>query len=336
MKKYIFYSIIATFILIELSLRIFAPIIETGTVTNYKYDETLGIKYKNNLRSVVLKDYIEETITNKFGTVNYQNDFSKYDKIIFSIGDSNTMGAGVQFDESYPFQMYLELNNGLLSNDFSYGVVNLGIQASGTIAALIIYEIFKSKISRPDYVTHLGTSNDYRDDLYFESGKKHSHLIDGSPRLYGYGGKINFIISKIEFLKRLKLIYSSLRYVPIKIGSNLPDKFEIFKKGFDEKTSHRYLEFNEKSNKENFKFILSWSGDSNIKNPCDKSYYYIKEWAQKNNIYFADWCSNYKKIHKKIPELTSTNNHSAKHYKTWVNKIISNSFAEKIFFIENN
>ena len=111
MKKYliIFFTVL---IFTEILLRLFVPIVQTGTKKNYIYDDIIGVKLKKNLRSVVLKDYIEETITNKYGSVNYQNDFSKYDQVVFAIGDSNTMGVGVQFDESYPFQMYLELNTG--------------------------------------------------------------------------------------------------------------------------------------------------------------------------------------------------------------------------------
>jgi len=312
-------------------LRLFVPIVQTGTKKNYIYDDIIGVKLKKNLRSVVLKDYIEETITNKYGSVNYQNDFSKYDQVVFAIGDSNTMGVGVQFDESYPFQMYLELNTGQKKNK-SYGVVNLGIQASGSIAAFKTYDIYKSEIIKPNFVTHLGGLNDYGDDLYFESGNKHNSLVQGSPRFFGLAGYVSSFVETFEILKRIKLAYSIFKYNSTNDNNKLSkDKFKVFKDGFDKKTSKLYDQFNVKSKEENFIFILSWvDGNKDPNSWCSETYNYVKNWAIKNNIYFADWCADFKKVYNNIEEIPLINEHSAAHYRSWINKIIASSFVEKI------
>ena len=339
MYKKLFFILFISIISLEILLRLFVPLIQVGTKKNYTYDDEIGVKYKNNLRSVVLKDYIEESITNKYGSVNYQDNFNNYDKIIFAVGDSNTKGVGVQFDESYPFQMYLELNTGNIKDETSYGVVNLGIQASGTIAAFKIYDIYKSKIKKPNFVTHVGGMNDYSDDVFFESGKKHNSLVDGSPRLFGLAGYISTIIEYSEILKRMKLTYSIYNF---KLAQNnkienlkvKPNKFTLFKEGFDTKTSKLYLQFNEKSKEDDFIFILSWVDGRKDGNAwCKETYNYVKDWASKNNVLFADWCQDFKRVYKDLKEIPLVNNHSAGHYRSWINRIIANSFVKKILVI---
>jgi len=334
MKKLIILSLVIT-IFVELLLKLFVPLLQTGTKSNYIYDEDIGVKHKKNLRSIVFNDFIDETITNKYGSINFQDNFDNYDKIIFSIGDSNTKGVGVQFDESYPFQMFLELNTGNLKSNMSYGVINLGIQASGSIAAFKIYETNKSKIMKPDFVTHVGGTNDYNDDRYFESGMKHESLVTGSPRYFGLAGPISTIIEYSEILKRLKLTFSRYTYL-VSINNNVnklknkKTEFNSFKEGFDMKTSKQYLKFKKVAKEDNFIFILSWIDGSGDKDTCTEYYNYVKNWASNNNILFADWCNDFKKIHRNINELPIINNHSSSHFRSWVNRIIASSFVEKI------
>ncbi|MGD9647622.1 MAG: GDSL-type esterase/lipase family protein [Pirellulales bacterium] len=77
-------------------------------------------------------------------------------KLIYCLGDSLTMGWGVDFDDSYPLAL-----GRLLGND--YRVVNLGVDARGLLAAAADCQRV-SATRKPDIVFYLFCVNDWADD----------------------------------------------------------------------------------------------------------------------------------------------------------------------------
>jgi hypothetical protein len=77
--------------------------------------------------------------------------------IVHAVGDSFTMGWGVNYEASYPAYLQRNLGSDAL-------VLNLGLNAYGTVGAteksIVISEVFP-----PDVVVYLATDNDYEDDV---------------------------------------------------------------------------------------------------------------------------------------------------------------------------
>ena len=75
---------IAILAVVELSLRLFTPLTaSSGNIDWYEFDDKLGVKIKSNLNEIILEgDHQAEIKTNAIGTVNYQENFKKYKKII--------------------------------------------------------------------------------------------------------------------------------------------------------------------------------------------------------------------------------------------------------------
>ena len=52
---------------------------------------------------------------------------------------------------------------------------------SGSEQALIALRRYALQLGKPNVVLYLGAENDYGDDLLFEKGYRHQHLVNGSP-----------------------------------------------------------------------------------------------------------------------------------------------------------
>ena len=320
------FILFTTVISLEILLRLFIPFYQSGNISNYKYDINLGIKLKENLNDVKITDHRQEVITNQYGTLNYENNFSKYDKLIYTIGDSNTAGSGVTFDNSYPFIMYTDLNS---IDENSWGVINVAVAAYGTKQAILMYDSIVAKLKKPKFVTYLADKNDYMGDIYFEKGDKHNHLVDGSPRFFGFAKYIGIISNEVEILKRLKYFLHKKD-----INKNYHKKEFNFKKVFYNNYSNKILNLNNRLNKENITLIFSWQTfGKNTEKICKDEYNTVKEWANNNNIIFADWCPSFLKIRELNENIPVMNDHSASHARSWVNRIISKSFQEEILRI---
>ena len=325
MNKLLFSCLIILFITIsiEVLLRTFFPLNQSGNISNYKYDKDLGIKLKEELNDIKITDHRQEVFTNKYGTLNYEDNFSKYDKLIFTIGDSNTQGVGVPFDSSYPFILYTELNS--LDND-NWGVINLALASYGTKQALLIYELSVEKFKKPDFVTYLADKNDYMSDNYFERGDKHKHLVHGSPRFFGLAKYLGIVSNEIEIMKRTKYLINKKN-----IDTNYHKKEKNFKKLYTENYSKKIININNKLKKEGITFIYSWNDIEKDKNKiCKTEYNFVKKWASDNKVKFADWCPTFLKITQLNNDIPVLNEHSASHARSWINRIISNSFREEI------
>ncbi|MBD1144021.1 SGNH/GDSL hydrolase family protein [Pelagibacterales bacterium SAG-MED33] len=325
MKNFLVLSITLFFFvfLAEISLRVFYPLNLTGDISNYEYDENLGIKLKDNLNSVYITDHRQEVITNKKGTLNYESEFSNYDNLIITIGDSNTQGVGVPFDSSYPFVLYTQLNS---EDKESWGVVNMALAAYGTKQAILVYKIKYKIFMKPKFVTYLADKNDYMGDLFFDKGYKHMHLVKNSPRFFGYAEILGYVSQKIELIKRIKYILSET-----KLSQNYNKVEENFEKVFLNNYAKKLLEFNNYLRNNQISFIFAWNSlDENKNNVCSSEYNFVKNWAKQNNIIFADWCPNFKKIANLSNAIPVINDHSSSHARPWINRIIAQSFRDKI------
>jgi hypothetical protein len=204
----IFVPCLFTLLVIELLLRVFFPVYLTGYVGAYRYDEQLGYRLKSSIHFLKTTDYLEEVCTNKLGTVNFQETFDKYSKLVFTIGDSYTQGTGLPSDAGYPAQLDLMLNMQNQEYRPDYGVVNLGLAAFGAEQEILSVLIYKRIIGKPAYILYLGCSNDYDDDIMFREGLRHRHLVDGNPHYSAALVKpMQWLTNDTEIGKRLKLIF---------------------------------------------------------------------------------------------------------------------------------
>jgi hypothetical protein len=307
--------------LIETGLRLFRPLYFAQPIGAYEYDKDLGYRLRAGIHSFFLTDYQQEFRTNQLGTLNFQEDLSKYEIILFALGDSYTQGLGVPNDCSFPFHLDLLLNiddNGNYSK--KYGVVNLGLGPYGAKQELITLKLFAECLRKPNIVLYLGCDNDYSDDMLFESGIRHKNIVMNNPH-YGwlyYPMKWFFIDTEIG--KRIKWAWQEgiLRAKSHKIKdkeSRGRSVAEMEKNEIEKivKTTKRFGAVP----------ILSWSN-------FGESYDWLKSWAAKNDILFADWRPKAMSVSHAIPELPWQNSHSTRHYRSWVNCMIARAFAQEI------
>lgn len=307
-------------IIVETALRLFKPLYFCMPIEAYQYDEELGYRVRPELHIFNLSDYEQETRTNKLGTLNYQEDFSDYQKIIFALGDSYTQGIGVPPDASYPSQLdlYLNLeNNGIYTK--KYGIVNLALGPYGAEQELITLKRFAKEIRKPDIVLYLGCNNDYSDDILFKNGVRHKNIIQGSPYYGMFYYPMKWLFIDTEIGKRIKYIFQEIlkRRVAKKPTEN-NKRCSVAELEIDAierivKTGREYGAM----------VILSWAyaGDS---------YYWLKSWAAQNNVVFADWEPSVKSVLQATPLMPRDNHHSGGHHRTWVNNLIAREFAKQI------
>jgi len=310
-------SIVVALALSELALRTFAPLHFAGSVGVYQYDEELGVRTAPNVNHLSLTDHLQEFATNAQGTVNYADDFSSWEKVVFTIGDSFTQGTGVSPDAAYPFQLDLELNaqNGEYKKQFA--VINLGLGAYGLMQEIITARRFAKLIRPPDYVLQLGYGNDLEDDLLFKSGYQHSHLVQGNLRWFGLGGELGWLSERVEIIKRIKLAIASFRRSQIHDADDDAEDVPAASDGAAAATlasrmEKQYLELKALSDELGAKLIVSWA-------VCDGavagegSYAWLKKWSVDNGVLFADWCETAMSVLPAQPKLTLLNPHSSGH-----------------------
>ncbi len=321
---YFLIPVVLTLLLAEGVLRIFFPLYFPDNYRHYQYDPTAGYRLKSSLNSFQAKDYQEEIITNKYGTLNFQQDFSGYKTIIFALGDSFTEGIGVPADASFPFQLDLLLNirNGHYYMD--YGVVNLGVSGYGTQQEIVRLKEYEKKIGIPHYVLFLVCNNDAQDNREFLAGDIHKKLLEGNPL---YNSFLIHTLSWIKFETEIgkRLIYwekirrrEAAAAPPIGNPQNTAEMLEP-----------DYQEIIDFSRRTGATIILSWMPIALTKE-IPQEYRWLKEYCQRHDLAFADWYPVAQSIQEKIPALPITNNHSAGHYRSWVNDIVARSFAQHI------
>ena len=315
-------TLTTTILMAEVILQIFFPIRYADITSSYEYSTTLGYKFKKGIFNTESTDYFKEDITNNFGTIGIEEDYSNYNKIIYTLGDSFTKGTGVLLDSSYPFYLSLCLNqltDTVISFEKSYGILNLGTPGYGLKQSLIRLEETKNISNSPDIICFLGSENDHSDDILFQSGYKHKHIVDKNPYWEKWYKKPILLILKTQLGLRLKFLISLLRQNRVlDRKENLNNSPNIEKMLGDIEKLIKIARSN------NTRLILSWS-DAN-----SKSYSWLKSYCAFNKIPFADWKRIVKKYKSKFSILNENNTHSGGHKRPWVNYMIALAFFEEI------
>jgi len=313
-------SVVVALVVCELFLRIFMPLHLSGYIGAYQYDDELAAVPKKSLYFVKTKDYQEEFRTNHFGTVNFQEDFSQYEHLIFAIGDSYTQGTGLPSDASYPAQLDFLMNMKEGNYKQIYGIVNLGLAAYGPEQEFIALKRYVAQLGKPKAVLLLGCSNDYSDDMRFRSGAIFMNPIDGSPHYGPFLHAVMWFLYDLEIGKRVRL---AIRDVWTKRNIDNPSKTDGNSSLTIKNVLPVYDRIKEYLDQNEMQLIVSWSTDG-------ADYEELQKWAATNHILFADWRPAVNSVLSKVPELPTENNHSGGHHRVWVNNLIAQAYLDKI------
>lgn len=312
-----FGAILITLAAVELGLRIFWPLQRVAIRDAYRYDEQLGYRPKEKVDLVQVTDYRQELRTNRFGVPAYEESYDAYPDLIFALGDSYTEGVGVPQDASYPFQLALALNLNAEGQWINrYGIVNLGVSGYGLKQEMIVLKRYSMSLRMPKVVLYLGTENDEDDDLALDAGYPRKSLVDGSA----YWGRWLGLVRSVDRLQVFQRIKVGIRQREM---SNAISPNRAASGSSAERMWPRLKELTNWCQQNNVRIVLSWSqGDS--------SYEWLKARARSENIPFADWKSSTASISKVMPGIREFNDHSGGHFRTWVYRLIADSFAREI------
>jgi lysophospholipase L1-like esterase len=330
--RYVLISATLAVLLVEGGLRTFYPLFFPDNHRIYRYDPAAGYRLKSSLHSLQTKDYQEEIVTNRLGTANFQQDFSGYQTLVFALGDSFPQGIGLAADASYPFQLDLLLNlrDGRYYRD--YGLVNLGVAGYGSQQAIVRLKEYAQKIGAPRYILFLGSDNDVGDDQAFRAGDIHKKLLEGNPRYYPFLSRwwlwLKFdteIGKRLTFLEKIRRRQQTVA-PKVDHPQNNPQNHPKNNAEWLEPSFREMLDF---SRKTDATLILSWI-PIRLSMETPREYRWLQEFCRKQAIPFADWFPMVRTAREQIPGLPCENNHSAGHYRTWVNFTIARSFAQHI------
>jgi len=318
----------------EFLLRAFAPIHSVGHIDWYQYDDELAVRLKPGMHDLQLSDHLAEMKTNAMGTVNFQESFEPYDVLVFAAGDSYTQGTGSASDASYPFQLDLLLN--MEAGDYRprYGVVNLGLAAYGTDQAILAIEEYAQLIRTPDYILYFGCSNDFADDLKFENGYRHEHLIDGNPRYGIWTDLLQFLLNDVQVFKRAKFAVARMRD-GIREQRTATDASPGSAEARDSagllnvarRQEPKFDKLLGLADRLDAVLIVSWT---DFMGRDQGSYAWLKAWASANGVGFADWHPAVESVLEAIPQIPIGNPHSGGHYRTWINGIIAEAYLDQV------
>lgn len=306
--------------MIEIVLRAFFPVYQSSILYAYQYDEELGVRLRPGIHLFETIDFQQEVRVNPLGTINFQDNFDGYETLIFALGDSYTQGIGVPSDSAYPTQLDFDLNLDDAGNyQKKYGVVNLALAGYGGEQSLIALKRWSGMVGKPKYILYLGCDNDYDDDIMFKSGYRHNHIIDGSPRWGMLVAPVQFLTNELQIGIRIKMVLGEFRRTWLGAvtvsAKNGPSTAEREKDVLDRIKTH--------ADQTGSTLIISWADRT-------ESYGWVKNWAADNSVRFADWRKAENSVLESIPEIPTENDHSAKHHRSWVNRLIAQEFARHI------
>lgn len=307
----------------ECALRVAAPIYLSGIQATYRYDDQLGYRLAAGIHRFRLTDHLQEIRTNHLGTVNFQESFAGYPKMAFAVGDSFTQGTGLPADASYPFQLDLVWNtdeHGFYEKRLA--IVNLGLAAFGGQQSLIALKRYGERLGRPAYILYLGSDNDWEDDVLFESGYRHRHIVPGSP-VWGIWTRPILELSKLQLVKRVKIAIGLLRRGRLfsEAGTGTDRDEAAPSVSVAEREWPVIEEIHQLAQEWDATLIVSWA------NAPGPSYSWLRDKAKEAGIPFADWEPRVASVQAAIPELPFANAHSGGHWRTWANAEIARSFA---------
>lgn len=302
----------------EVALRAFAPIHLASILEAYEYDAELGVRLRPNVHLFKTTDHQQELRTNKLGSVNFQDDFDGYLRRVFALGDSYTMGMGLPSDLSYPSQLDLLINRdqtGFYRKQ--YAIVNLGLAAYGGEQNLIALRLFAARLGRPDAILYLGCDNDAADDELFLSGYRHGHLVSGNPRWGPMVGVLQWLSDELQLGIRVKLLSGHARRGAI-LAQRAADGRSVAEA--EEAVFERLASY---ATSEGVELVVGWAD-------IGASYDWLRAWASRHDVRFADWLPKVNAVTKAIPALPLENVHSGGHYRGWVNRIIAEEFEKQL------
>lgn len=317
-------SIFVALVVVEIALRVFRPSYNVAIPWSYEYDAELAFRLKPAAHLFRTTDFQQETITNRIGTSNFQESFDDYPQLVFTLGDSFTQGTGVPADASYPFQLDQLLNRdaeGFYAKRF--GVVNLGVAGFGGEQSLIALRRYSALIRRPSFILYLGCENDMIDDVMFRSGSRHYQLTEGNP----YWGRLvipaRWLTESLEIGIKAKAFILGRRRARVTAeveaseskDGRVPSAAEFEMSVFERLKTY--------AAEQGATLVVSWS-DAN------PSYYWLKDWAARNGVAFADWSPRAASVMAAMPALPLDNTHTGGHHRTWTNRVIAEEFARQM------
>jgi hypothetical protein len=336
-------SLICSLFVAEIILRWTSPVYTAGIQQSYQYDPVLGVRLRDSIHLFRVTDHQEEVRSNRFGTANFQDDFSGYQRLLFALGDSYTQGTGLPADLAYPAQLDLGINR----DSVGYyrkraAVVNLGLAAYGGQQSLLVLERYARLLGNPKACLYLGSDNDFDDDLLFLNGDRHRHVVTGNPR-YGHLTPILMWLGNTQIALRLKLSIASRHIASVRrnrgirqLSDTTSDAKRAAVAGYSMSGSRprsvAELEWHvikrtiDACHSRGAVTVLSWS-----KPPGDSpSYGWLEAKARSEGVPFNDWYSRVASVIRAIPELPISNQHAARHYRGWVSQEIAAGFKREL------
>jgi len=322
--RYILVPAVLTLLLAEGSLRLFWPMHFPDNYRIYQYDPAAGYRLKSSRHSLRTTDYQEEILTNRAGVANFQQDFRGYRNMVFALGDSLTQGIGLPADASFPFQVDLLLNVRDGRYVMDYGVVNLGVAGYGVRQSIARLKEYAGKIGPPRYILYLGCDNDVGDDQAFQAGALHRKPLEGNPRFSP------FLVRSWLWLKFDTEIGKRLSFLhKIRARQRTAVQQTVNPRNNAEMLEPAFRELHQLSREMGATLILSWM-PVRLSNEMTPEYRWLQEFCRRQGLAFADWFPMARAVREQIPALPFENNHSAGHYRTWVNSLVARSFAQQI------
>jgi hypothetical protein len=305
---------------VELALRLYSPRYLPVIVASYEYDAGLAFRLRPGAHLFRTTDYQQESITNGLGTANFQESFEGYESLVFAVGDSYTQGTGAPSDASYPAQLDLMLNRdaeGFYVKRF--GVVNLGVAGYGGEQALLNLKGKAELLGAPSVILYLGCDNDFVDDLAFRSGERHGVLIPGSPVWGRMTTPLRVFTEHTQIGLRLRAALEERRRSGFAEAAD-PTARALPAAELQAPVLERLAAF---AKERGSLLVVSWSG-------AGDSYEWLKGWAGRGGVAFADWAPKADSVRRVMPALTLDNQHSSGHHRAWVNGVIAEEFRRQM------
>jgi hypothetical protein len=318
-------SVFVALAVVEIALRVFRPTYSVAIPWSYEYDDELAFRLKPGAHLYRTTDYQQESVTNRAGASNFQESFDDYPRLVFAVGDSFTQGIGVPADASYPFQLDLFLNRdaeGFYAKRF--GVVNLGVAGFGGDENLIALRRHVALLRRPpSYILYLGCDNDMGDDVLFRRGLRHKQFLEGSPYLGRLAVPARWLSEELQIglkAKRFVLERNRERARAEAARAAWKDGREMSAAEFEAPVLER---LNAYAKEQGATLVVSWSD-------ARASYQWLKAWAARSGVAFADWAPRAASVQAAMPALQLDNHHSGGHHRTWANRVIAEEFARQM------
>lgn len=308
--------------LAEVALHLFRPQYYPVNPAAYEYDGEAAFRPRADTHAFRTTDYEQENKTNRLGTSNFQDSFHGYESFVFAVGDSYTQGTGLPADMSYPFQLDLTLNTdgqGLYVKQ--YAVVNLGVAGYGGEQSLVSLRRWAARAGRPAAILYLGCDNDLEDDLAFRSGDRHRIVIAGSPAWGRLTTPLRFLLERTHLGLAARAAYR--QRVRDHMAEETRRRQGAASASVAELESSVFERLKAFADEQQTLLVVGWSDEG-------ESYRWLKGWAERSGVAFADWAPRTNAVRAVMPTLPLDNRHSGGHHRGWTNRLLAEEFARQI------